>query len=320
MAKTLLVVDDSRIVQAAVRLVLEAEGYRIASGMNGAEGLRRAKELRPDLVLLDRGLPEAEAERFVQQLRRDPELAGTSVLLLHAASQPPSPGEPERLGVSAVLGKPFQSQALVDTVQAALQRPAPPARVAPAAPPAAPPPGPSAPSADLAARISRIERALGGAKPSPSPAPETVQLSQERLDAALRSARAATPRADAAAPAPASPAPPAATQAFAVRAAAARPQAPPVAAPVAPPETRPVLSGTRTPPIESLPMAEPAVTGGRVLSRQDLLDAVRQVAQEAIERAVWELIPDLAERILWEVVPQTVEALAQRQLDEGKVE
>ncbi|MDY0058684.1 MAG: response regulator [Myxococcota bacterium] len=109
-----------------------------------------------------------------------------------------------------------------------------------------------------------------------------------------------------------------------VAAAPARPGLPVAAAPA-----RPALGGLTQPlgsppavgevprpaslPADAPPRATPG--GARLLTREDLLDAVRQVAREAVERAIWELVPDLAEKILWEVVPEVTETLVREKLE-----
>ena len=58
--KTVLVIDDSETVRAAVSDRLERGGYTVASAPDGHEGLRRLYEVKPDVVLLDVVMPELD--------------------------------------------------------------------------------------------------------------------------------------------------------------------------------------------------------------------------------------------------------------------
>jgi CheY-like chemotaxis protein len=69
-AKVLLV-DDDRDLVAALRLAFERKGYRVSAAHDAADGLRKAEEERPDLIVLDVMMPSAtEGFHFVWALRR----------------------------------------------------------------------------------------------------------------------------------------------------------------------------------------------------------------------------------------------------------
>jgi CheY-like chemotaxis protein len=90
-AKTVLIIDDDRDYVRAIGALLESAGYRVASAGDGREGVRQAKQLRPDLILLDVMMTERTEGFFtLQELRRVPELAGTPVIVASSiyADQP----------------------------------------------------------------------------------------------------------------------------------------------------------------------------------------------------------------------------------------
>ena len=71
MGMTVLIVDDHPSFRASARTLLEAEGYEIVGeAENGAAALLAAKELKPDLVLLDVQLPDMDGFQVADQLRR----------------------------------------------------------------------------------------------------------------------------------------------------------------------------------------------------------------------------------------------------------
>ena len=55
--KRILVVEDDLVVQRAVRDLLISEGYEVLAALDGAEGMKQAQHVEPDLILLDLGLP-----------------------------------------------------------------------------------------------------------------------------------------------------------------------------------------------------------------------------------------------------------------------
>jgi DNA-binding NarL/FixJ family response regulator len=72
MATTVLIVDDHPSFRATARAVLEAEGYEVVGeAQSGVEGLRLARELHPDIVLLDVQLPDFDGFEVASRLLKD---------------------------------------------------------------------------------------------------------------------------------------------------------------------------------------------------------------------------------------------------------
>ena len=72
MPTTVLIVDDHPSFRATVRLLLEAEGYTVlGEAETGTSGLRKARELAPDLVLLDVNLPDVDGFTVATELTAD---------------------------------------------------------------------------------------------------------------------------------------------------------------------------------------------------------------------------------------------------------
>jgi CheY-like chemotaxis protein len=82
--KIVLVADDNAAGRELVRTVLERCGYEIAEAADGLEALRAARELRPDLIILDLNMPRMDGFGVIRELRRDPEFAAIPVLALTA--------------------------------------------------------------------------------------------------------------------------------------------------------------------------------------------------------------------------------------------
>lgn len=85
-AKILLIDDDPDFV-AVTKLVLESRPYQVITAFSGDEGLKKAREERPDLIILDIIMPLKDGFMVCEQLKRDPELGKIPVLMLTAFSE-----------------------------------------------------------------------------------------------------------------------------------------------------------------------------------------------------------------------------------------
>jgi two-component system alkaline phosphatase synthesis response regulator PhoP len=81
--KILLVDDDADFVEAT-KAILETRPYEVIVASNGDEGLRKAREEKPDLILLDVIMPVKNGFSAAEQLKKDPELAKIPTLMLTA--------------------------------------------------------------------------------------------------------------------------------------------------------------------------------------------------------------------------------------------
>ena len=115
--KTVLVADDKATSRELVRTVLEKSGYTVAEASDGIEALRNARELKPDLIILDLHMPGMDGFGVIQEIRRDRELAATPVLALTASAMQ---GDRERAlsaGFTGYIAKPIQLHALRSEVE-----------------------------------------------------------------------------------------------------------------------------------------------------------------------------------------------------------
>lgn len=85
-AKKILIVDDEPSVVTYLELLLRDNGYETVSAPNGKDGLEKARQERPDLVTLDISMPESSGTRFYKELKTDPDLAATPVIIVTAVT------------------------------------------------------------------------------------------------------------------------------------------------------------------------------------------------------------------------------------------
>ena len=85
--RPILIVDDDPHSRDLLRKTLEAEGFGVVTASNGEEGLRLARELRPALMTLDVLMPGMDGWAVLQEVKADPELAGTPVMMISIAGE-----------------------------------------------------------------------------------------------------------------------------------------------------------------------------------------------------------------------------------------
>ena len=107
---TALVIDDDPVVRDLMQSFLGKEGYRVLAAANGEEGLRLARELRPDAITLDVMMPGLDGWSVLTALKADPDLADTPVILLTITDNK-SMGY--ALGASEYLTKPIERDRLL---------------------------------------------------------------------------------------------------------------------------------------------------------------------------------------------------------------
>jgi CheY-like chemotaxis protein len=81
-AGTVLVIDDNAQARELIRRVLVGEGFRVIEATDGAEGLERARQERPDAITLDVLMPRVDGWSVLAELKADPTLADVPVIML----------------------------------------------------------------------------------------------------------------------------------------------------------------------------------------------------------------------------------------------
>ena len=115
-----LVVEDNADLALGLRMNLEVEGHRVSVAATGAEGLRLARELRPDLLVLDLMLPDLDGYRVLETLRDEGH--ELPVLILTARQEERDKVRGFRLGADDYVTKPFGLDELLARVGALLRR------------------------------------------------------------------------------------------------------------------------------------------------------------------------------------------------------
>jgi CheY-like chemotaxis protein len=115
---TVLVVDDEFGVAEVIAAILEDEGYRVITAVNGKQGLARAAEAKPDVILLDVMMPILSGPAMLRALKADPALARIPVVMM--SSLDPASVEAQCEGHVGLLRKPFRASTILRTITEAL--------------------------------------------------------------------------------------------------------------------------------------------------------------------------------------------------------
>ncbi len=118
---TLLIVDDSPLIQRILSMVLRKAGFNVVVASDGVEALEKVKEVRPRVIFLDAMMPQKDGYQVAQELRANPEIKEQPYIIMLTALE--QPGEQERaraLGVDEVMAKPFSPEEIIEKAKNAL--------------------------------------------------------------------------------------------------------------------------------------------------------------------------------------------------------
>jgi len=120
-SKKILLIDDEQDILDILSYNLEKEGYEVSTANNGAEGIRKAKEIIPDLILLDVMMPEKDGIETCQDLRKIKELQRTLIVFLSARGEEFSQLAGYQAGANDYVVKVIKPKILISKINALLQ-------------------------------------------------------------------------------------------------------------------------------------------------------------------------------------------------------
>lgn len=109
--KKILIVDDEPNIIKMVEVRLRANNYDVITASNGSEGLEKAKNEKPDLIILDMMMPKVDGFQFFKTIRKDPEQSNIPIMMLTARGAMKDTFE--TLGAEEFITKPFESEDLL---------------------------------------------------------------------------------------------------------------------------------------------------------------------------------------------------------------
>lgn len=122
MAEKILIIDDDVDTLRLVGLMLQRQGYEISAASNGSQGLAKALEERPDLILLDVMMPDMDGYEVARRLRKNPTTVTIPILMFTAKTQLDDKVTGFEVGADDYLTKPTHPTELQAHVKALLAR------------------------------------------------------------------------------------------------------------------------------------------------------------------------------------------------------
>ena len=114
--KKILIVDDEQDIVESLKFVLEASDYTCYCAFNGEDGLRLAKEIIPDLIILDVMMPKINGYKISRLLKYDAKYKNIPILMVTARSQKEDKLIGEETGADEYITKPFDLDEVVSKV------------------------------------------------------------------------------------------------------------------------------------------------------------------------------------------------------------
>jgi len=121
-AKTILIIEDDKFLRELIAQKLLREGYEISEALDGEEGIKKIKEEKPDLILLDLILPGIDGFEVLSQMREESRLSSIPVIILSNLGQKEDVEKGMKLGaVDYLIKAHFTPGEIIEKIRKALK-------------------------------------------------------------------------------------------------------------------------------------------------------------------------------------------------------
>ncbi|MGH2677590.1 MAG: response regulator transcription factor [Actinomycetota bacterium] len=117
-----LAVEDDPVILRLIEVNLSLEGFEVALAAGGDDALAKAREVDPDVILLDVMMPGVTGWDVARRLKDDAVTNATPLVFLSGRTQEEDRRKGQELGVAAYVSKPFDPGELVDTIRRVARR------------------------------------------------------------------------------------------------------------------------------------------------------------------------------------------------------
>lgn len=115
-SKKVLIIEDDPDISKALSIRFRAGGYEVGLAMDAVLAMTEAKRLRPDVVILDIGMPGGNGFVVAKRFGEDPDLKDTPIVFLTASKRPEYRERALSLGAAGYFEKPYDAADLLDAV------------------------------------------------------------------------------------------------------------------------------------------------------------------------------------------------------------
>ena len=119
---TIMVVEDNELSRDALSRRLERRGYRVVLAVDGEQAIALGRTVRPDIILMDLGLPRVDGWEATRQLKADPATQRIPIIVLSAHAMTNDRDNALRAGGDDFDTKPIRFQSLLGKIEALLAR------------------------------------------------------------------------------------------------------------------------------------------------------------------------------------------------------
>jgi len=117
----ILIADDNENIRDALTYLLEDEGYELVLAVDGADTIRKVRDLKPDILFLDIMMPEINGYDVCRTIKNDPDMKGTYVIMLTAKGQVAEQERGREVGADEYIVKPFSPMEILAKVKQILE-------------------------------------------------------------------------------------------------------------------------------------------------------------------------------------------------------
>lgn len=117
MSKTVLTVDDSRMMREMLAMVLRKAGFEVVQAEDGLDGLDALDRSAPDVIITDINMPKLDGYGFIEGVRKHDRHRATPILVLSTESDGEKKARARAAGATGWIVKPFDSDALLGAIR-----------------------------------------------------------------------------------------------------------------------------------------------------------------------------------------------------------
>jgi two-component system chemotaxis response regulator CheY len=117
MAKTILTVDDSRMMREMLLMVLQRAGFDVVQAEDGVDGLNVLPTSNADVIITDINMPRLDGFGFIEGVRRDERHRATPILVLSTEFDAEKKGRARAAGATGWIVKPFDEEKLIGAIR-----------------------------------------------------------------------------------------------------------------------------------------------------------------------------------------------------------
>jgi two-component system chemotaxis response regulator CheY len=115
--KTILTVDDSRMMREMLLMSLKEAGFNVVQAEDGLDGLDKLAGANPDVIITDINMPRMDGFGFIEGVRKDARYRATPILVLSTESDAAKKARARDAGATGWIVKPFNTESLVNAIR-----------------------------------------------------------------------------------------------------------------------------------------------------------------------------------------------------------